>query len=225
MKKNLRARFRKFLQEYFNDEDLTTLCFDYFPDVYNDFAEGMSKNRKAMDLVDYCHRRNLVHEFLSVLKQERPNSFSEHFPDEVALRQEESDGLRPEAVVVEDSELWSTLGQTAEHTDEDSLPDEESQATSLSGMWYDAFGGRYRIQQFESRIEVQGLNTFGQVIMVGQGVIQGDNIQYEARNMAGQNGRGVFTISPDGMKIEGNISWWNYNIPAGTFYIQFFRQQ
>jgi len=92
-------------------------------------------------------------------------------------------------------------------------------------MWYDAFGGRYRIQQLGNSVEVQGLDPYGQVVMVGKGVIQENNLQYEARNMAGQIGRGLFTVSPDGMKIEGNISWWNYNTPAGTFYIQFFRQQ
>ena len=31
---------RKFLIEFFSDEELTTLCFDYFRDVYEEFAVG-----------------------------------------------------------------------------------------------------------------------------------------------------------------------------------------
>ena len=40
------ADIRQFLAESFNDEELSTLCFDYFRDVYDDFASGMTKGQK-----------------------------------------------------------------------------------------------------------------------------------------------------------------------------------
>ena len=51
------ADIRKFLTELFNDEELTSLCYDYFRDVYLDFALGMSKGQKIQRLIEYCGHR------------------------------------------------------------------------------------------------------------------------------------------------------------------------
>jgi competence ComEA-like helix-hairpin-helix protein len=68
------ADIRRFLTESFNDEELTTLCFDHFQDVYLEFTVDMTLGRKALQLVDYCRRRERVPELLSILRQERPEA-------------------------------------------------------------------------------------------------------------------------------------------------------
>lgn len=76
---NSLAAIRRFLVDYFNDEDLTQLCFDRFHEVYRDFVAGMTTGRKALLLVDYCHRRDRLSELLSVLRHERPDSYRRVF--------------------------------------------------------------------------------------------------------------------------------------------------
>jgi DNA uptake protein ComE-like DNA-binding protein len=73
------ATIRRFLIEYFSDEDLTQLCFDHFHEVYRNLATDMTIGRKALQLVDYCYRRDLLPKLLGVLEQERPDSFSRVF--------------------------------------------------------------------------------------------------------------------------------------------------
>lgn len=72
-------RARKFLQEFFNDDELTIFCFDYFPQVYNDFTVGMSKNQKVLMLISYSQRRERFEELLAALERERPTAYKEHF--------------------------------------------------------------------------------------------------------------------------------------------------
>jgi hypothetical protein len=51
------AAIRDLLSAAFNDEELTTLCFDHFRPVYEEFAGGMSKGQKVQRLLDYCTRQ------------------------------------------------------------------------------------------------------------------------------------------------------------------------
>lgn len=69
------ADIRRFLTETFNDDELTNLCFDNFPEVFQNFAGDMTFGRKALQLVDYCRRRERVPELLDILRRERPESF------------------------------------------------------------------------------------------------------------------------------------------------------
>ena len=39
------ADLRRFLVDAFDDEELKSLCFDYFRDVYDDFTTGMTKTQ------------------------------------------------------------------------------------------------------------------------------------------------------------------------------------
>lgn len=66
---------RQFLVAHFSDEELDQFCFDHFYEAQQHFATGMSVNRKAMVLVDYCHRRGLVPALLDVLRKERPEPY------------------------------------------------------------------------------------------------------------------------------------------------------
>lgn len=73
------ADTRRFLIEYFNDEELTSLCFDHFREVYLNFAADTTVGRKALQLVDHCQRRDRLPELLAILKKERPEPFRRVF--------------------------------------------------------------------------------------------------------------------------------------------------
>jgi hypothetical protein len=73
------ADVRQFLTDYFSDEELTTLCFDFFPEVYNSFASGMSKNQKIQLLIEYAQRREQLAGLLKILQQQRPAQYAKRF--------------------------------------------------------------------------------------------------------------------------------------------------
>lgn len=73
------ADIRQFLITYFNDEELTGLCFDFFHEVYQNFAADTTVGRKALHLVDYCQRRDRLPDLLAVLKKQRPEAYRRVF--------------------------------------------------------------------------------------------------------------------------------------------------
>jgi competence ComEA-like helix-hairpin-helix protein len=77
------ADIRRFLIETFDDEELTNLCFDHFPEVFQNFTAVTTLGRKALQLVDYCRRRERVPELLDILRRERPDSFRKVFGRQV----------------------------------------------------------------------------------------------------------------------------------------------
>ena len=85
MPEPIHVRARKFLQEFFNDEDLTNFCFDYFPQVYNDFTQGMPKSQKVRMLVEKSQRRGRIEELLAALERERPKIYLDHFAEQPHL--------------------------------------------------------------------------------------------------------------------------------------------
>ena len=72
MPDQLHAQLRRFLVEAFADLELVDFCFDYFPVVYNDFAEGMRKSQKARMLVDHCLHQERIPDLIAALNRERP---------------------------------------------------------------------------------------------------------------------------------------------------------
>lgn len=64
-----RAVLRQLLADAFNDEELSTFCFDHFPAVYEGFGSGMSKGDKVLRLVDYCIRREQVAALLAAVRE------------------------------------------------------------------------------------------------------------------------------------------------------------
>jgi hypothetical protein len=87
----------------------------------------------------------------------------------------------------------------------------------LTGLWRDNMGATLQIRQVGTNISVTVTNGFGQVVAQGRGILNGTRIDYEARDAAGQSGRGVLMVSPDGSRIEGEISWSNgFNMPTGS---------
>jgi formylglycine-generating enzyme required for sulfatase activity len=74
------AGIRRFLTEFFSDEELSTLCFDYFRDVYDDFASGMTKGQKIQLLIERCERRGVLPNLLAAIQRARPDQYKERFP-------------------------------------------------------------------------------------------------------------------------------------------------
>ena len=66
---------RELLTAAFSDEELTTLCFDTFRTIYEDFATGMSKKQKIQLLLDYCIRHEQVEELLAAVRKANPAQY------------------------------------------------------------------------------------------------------------------------------------------------------
>jgi hypothetical protein len=73
------ATIRRFLQERFNDEELNHLCFDYFPDVNNEFTVGMRKGQKIQMLMEHCQKQARWSALLGALQRERPEAYQSQF--------------------------------------------------------------------------------------------------------------------------------------------------
>lgn len=63
------AALRELINAGLNDGELTTLCFDYFRTVYEDFASGMTKGQKIQLLLDYCARRLETDALVSIIRK------------------------------------------------------------------------------------------------------------------------------------------------------------
>jgi formylglycine-generating enzyme required for sulfatase activity len=74
------AEIRQFLTEAFNDEELTALCFDFFPEVKENFAAGMTKQQKILALLEYCQHREVMPNLLAALQRVRPEQYKRRFP-------------------------------------------------------------------------------------------------------------------------------------------------
>ena len=71
---------RQFLTEAFNDDELMALCSEYFRDVANDFASGMTKGQKIQLLIGYCQRRDVIPSLLAAIQRARPEQYEKRFP-------------------------------------------------------------------------------------------------------------------------------------------------
>ena len=58
---------------------LTNLCYDYFRDVYLDFALGMSKGQKIQRLIEYCGHREAIPKLLAAMAAERTTLYAGRF--------------------------------------------------------------------------------------------------------------------------------------------------
>jgi hypothetical protein len=76
---------RQYLIEFYSDEDLTTLCFDYFPAVYSRFAVGMAKDQKIQFLLEHCRQHDVMGNLLAALQRERPEQYAQQFTAPMAV--------------------------------------------------------------------------------------------------------------------------------------------
>jgi hypothetical protein len=63
------AAIRKLLTGTFDDETLTTFCYDHFRPVYEQLSIGMSKVQKVQRLLDYCERHDQLDTLLRLVKE------------------------------------------------------------------------------------------------------------------------------------------------------------
>jgi hypothetical protein len=68
---------RQLLHEALDDEGLTALCYDYFRDVYEAFAAGMSKYDKVQNLIEYCDRQGQLDKLLDQVRQLNPYQYEQ----------------------------------------------------------------------------------------------------------------------------------------------------
>ena len=78
------ADIRQYLTSAYSDEELATLCSDYFRDVYDTFAAGMTKTGKIQLLLDHCQRREVMPNLLAALERDRPDQYQKRFQQAAA---------------------------------------------------------------------------------------------------------------------------------------------
>src|SRR5690606_24332911 len=77
---------RQFINQFFSDDELETLCFDYFPEALNEFGGGMSKNRKVIALIGHCERRGRLDDLRAAVARERATAWKRQFATDVAIQ-------------------------------------------------------------------------------------------------------------------------------------------
>jgi len=113
------AAIRDLLTAAFSDEELTTLCFDRFRTVYDNFSSGMSKGQKIQLLLDYGTRHDQVDRLLSLVQGLNPAQYARFEPRlrrTEADRQREEIALEPRATI-ETSSVSGGVDIQSERTD------------------------------------------------------------------------------------------------------------
>jgi len=70
------AVLRELLSAAFNDQEVTTLCFDHFRPVYEDFSSGMSKGDKIQRLLDHCERHDQWARLVALVRDANPAQYA-----------------------------------------------------------------------------------------------------------------------------------------------------
>ena len=74
-----RSRLRQFIIDYFSDEELSDLTFDYFPEVNRIYASGMTKGQRVRELIDFADRHGRMTHLTTALEKARPEGYCEFF--------------------------------------------------------------------------------------------------------------------------------------------------
>ncbi|MBI1879122.1 MAG: ATP-binding protein [Chloroflexi bacterium] len=74
------AVVRKLIKAAFDEEELTTLCYDYFRSVFDKFSTGMTKSQKIQHLLDFANRYDQMEKLLALIEQLNPTQYA-HFKD------------------------------------------------------------------------------------------------------------------------------------------------
>jgi len=85
LEKNIRASWnravlRELLTAAFTDGELTALCYDFYPRVYDEFGEGMGKSAKVHRLLAHCISHEQVEALLGLVRERNPAQY-ERFED------------------------------------------------------------------------------------------------------------------------------------------------
>jgi formylglycine-generating enzyme required for sulfatase activity len=74
-------QLHQFILDCFNDDDLDLFCLEYFGNALHSFGSGMSRTKKALELIGYCQRRDMMNSLLTALMQEREEVYRRTFVD------------------------------------------------------------------------------------------------------------------------------------------------
>lgn len=69
------SAIRDLLNAAFDDESLTYLCYDFFPEVHQTFGGGMTKGQKIQQLLDYCKRQDRLADLLQQVQARNPAQY------------------------------------------------------------------------------------------------------------------------------------------------------
>ena len=79
------AALRELLLTALSDEQFTSLAYDYFRSVYNDFTAGQSRSQRVQLLVEYCERRNAQELLLAQVQKINPARYTQYLQRTVIL--------------------------------------------------------------------------------------------------------------------------------------------
>lgn len=91
---------RQYLTSAYSDEELATLCFEYFRDVYENFAAGMTKTQKVLLLLDHCQRRDLLPNLAAALERDRTEQYQRRFASAVPTQLRAPDPAPPAVLIL-----------------------------------------------------------------------------------------------------------------------------
>jgi len=70
------AVVRALLTAALDDEELTTLCYDHFSPVYEEFSVGMSKRQKIQRLLEHCECHVQMDKLLELIQKHNPAQYA-----------------------------------------------------------------------------------------------------------------------------------------------------
>jgi hypothetical protein len=71
-----REAVRMLIMNAFDDNELTILCFDYFPEVYDNILHDISKSMLTIKLIEHCIRHDKAGVLLNKIKERNPNQYA-----------------------------------------------------------------------------------------------------------------------------------------------------
>jgi len=98
------AAIRELLTAALSDEELTTLCYDYFRPVHDRFSAGQSRSAKTQLLIEYCERHGEFPRLLTEVNRINPRQYQQFIAQQahgaIGLHREEIPAVdtRPQAV-------------------------------------------------------------------------------------------------------------------------------
>lgn len=150
-----KAELRQFIMSYFSDDELNTLCFDYFREVLNNFTASMTKSQKIIDLIGYCERRDLMENLHAALAALRPEPYQELIGSPPVFQpRERIEGRSPNRIFLSHANQDAGFAQQL--------------ADDLRRHDYDVWMAPYSIEPGEKWVEAieRGLETSGIFLLV-----------------------------------------------------------
>src|SRR4051812_19599942 len=74
------AAVRQLADTALADEDLSTLCFEHFREVYDQFATGQTRGFRIRLLVEHAFRQRQLPMLLEHLRERNPRAYAEFAP-------------------------------------------------------------------------------------------------------------------------------------------------